>query len=395
MRLPSGPVGSPAEGKPTLSTSRIRSYGAAGMTMDDQEAVAGCPRLYKARWVDRSVPDTRAENLIYGSAVHDALYRMEAEPIGPDEALARAWPSELGPERLAEAKRDLERYLERGGPSTKYATLGVEVDLYAPLYDDPEFGEVWYSGRIDHLGVDLEDTSTLHVTDYKTNRFPPSRDAVKNDVQMQAYSWLTLRNAERWLPGKANVVVHYDPIKWYEIEWRYDDETLAVWHEWASAIARRILRDDRATPRVNPGCGWCPVKLNCPAYKKLSGPPEMLDVGVSSIDELVRWREKAAETRKVLDAGIRSADTAIEAYVANRGPVDVDGTMLELDSAWTSVVDTREAHRLLGQTFYDIAKLTKSAVEERVHDPGLREAVLKLWQRMPSGTRLKRSRVKS
>ena len=206
MLIPLGPPGSPAEDFPTLYPSRLKAYGVAPMF----DQVRGCPALYKARYVTCScghprdqhyddgpggagagclVDDTGDDGrtlcpcpgwhssierisehgspLEFGGAVHEALFHMEQHGTGPDEALRETWPPALGLDRWREASDLLEKYLERGGPMARYATLAVEVELFAELFVDDDFGPVWFGGILDWLGVDTNLTHQLHLSDYK------------------------------------------------------------------------------------------------------------------------------------------------------------------------------------------------------------------------------------
>ena len=161
MLIPLGPPESPAAGYPTLYPTRLRAYGAA----PPFDEVRGCPALYKARYVDNEIVRIAEHGspLEFGGAVHEALFHMEQHAVGPDEALRETWPAALGLDRWAEAVDLLEHYLERGGPMARYATLAVEVELFAELYVDDDFGPIWFGGIIDWLGVDTNLTDgTCH-----------------------------------------------------------------------------------------------------------------------------------------------------------------------------------------------------------------------------------------
>src|SRR4051794_1231366 len=174
------------DGVPTLSASQIRTYGAGSFRLDGYENPKGCPRQYRKKYVERVRPfEQTSMPLSYGTAIHQALQVMENEAVGPHEALERVWPADLDMTSWAEAVKDLDAYLERGGPMNLYATIANEIELSAVLYVDEEFGPVAYRGFIDWLGIDTEDPGLLHVVDYKTNRFPPSNDAVAGDVQLK------------------------------------------------------------------------------------------------------------------------------------------------------------------------------------------------------------------
>lgn len=400
MRIPEGPRGTPAEGKPTLRTSHIRAYGGAGMVLNGEDDLRGCPRQYKAKYVERRVTEGEQVNLLYGQALHQALYRMEEDMVGPEDALASAWPAQLPIEQWTEAKADLDAYLERGGPMATYGTIDVEVELYAKLYDDEEHGEVWFGGRLDWLGIDVTAPQVLHLVDYKTNRFPPSRDSVKNDVQLIGYDWLVRQNWSRIMgDGAPNVVVHLDAIKWYDVEDVHSLEQLEEWRDWASAIARRILRDEEGRPQLNPGCSWCPVKLDCPEFGKLPELGKSLDAkraqASQSLEQLVAWQDEAKETRKALDAGIEEVNRAVESEAhALGGQLRVGDSVFEVKERGVNVCDNRRAHEILGDSFYDVANVSKAAVGRLPVSKGVKEQVeWECFEKLVDGTRVVRRKA--
>ena len=175
MQIPKGP-----NGHPTVSATQLRTYGAGGFLLDQQEQEQGCPRLYKAKYIEKRVPKTdRAYPLVYGAFVHDALFLMEEEDVTPDEALERACPVDGDPARFAVARKDLTAYLERGAsPVDRFATIAVETELTALLFVDDEYGPIYWRGFLDWLGLDPDLPNTLHFVDYKTDRTPPRVERV-------------------------------------------------------------------------------------------------------------------------------------------------------------------------------------------------------------------------
>lgn len=163
MRIPDGP-----SGFPTLSPTQLRAYGAGGFRLSEQELPRGCPRQYKARYVERRVPAEFSYELDHGRFVHEVLYLMEDRGLTPDEALVAALPAGSTPESFAEARADVDAYMQRGAsPTDRYATLGVELGLDAELYVDEEFGPVRIRAIVDWVGTDTDQPNLLHVVDYK------------------------------------------------------------------------------------------------------------------------------------------------------------------------------------------------------------------------------------
>lgn len=423
MLIPNGPAGTDAEDYPTLYPSRLRAYGAA----PEHDRFRGCPAQYAARYVlcgrcghDRGVhlgacaeegcgceswrssvvEIVEADNpRDFGGAIHDALFRMEEEAIGPDQALQDVWPATQGPERFEEALDLLERYLERGGPMNRYATLAVEVELVAPLYVDDDFGPVYFGGIIDWLGLDVNESQVVHHSDYKSNQQPLKPDEVRQDLQLRGYDWLIHQNwAKLGLPGRPHTVAHMDGIRWNDVEVRYSDNDRAMWAEWAAAVARTILRDEEAEEILTPGCRWCPVRLECSAYRELPGVGASIATRArgSSLEDLWAWRTQAAEARKALDDGIKDVDRIIGQAVRDDGPVAMDGQQwTEVDDV-KSTLSVKRLHSVIGDDlFYANASVTKKATESlaKAH-PELAEQIAACWYDLVTGTKVERKKVK-
>lgn len=745
MMIPPGPTGTDAENYPTLYPSRLRRYGAA----PEHDRFRGCPAQYRAVYVtcacghdrdhhlpscadcdcDRwrsSVPKIVQPNnpAEFGGAVHAALFHMEEHAVGPEEALQHVWSEHLDVEAFTEATELLNKYLTRGGPMTRYSTLAVEIELTALLYEDEDFGPVYFSGVIDWLGLDINEAQVVHHVDYKglaldtliptpngwskmgeldvgdtvfggdgrpcsvtatsqihlnpcyqitfddgssvvcdhehrwvvsagstggrrapiepvelttqqivdrgiyspsgtrdvrvdtvaldvpdvdlpidpyvlgcwlgdgtkaagvvtsrdhrifdeirrrgyevgpvlghggrtvlglrtqlrsagllgckhapaeylrasrrqrldllaglmdtdgywntsrqravmnttqawqaeavrelvvslgwkattfdttargfgvespawqvwftptepvfkarpptdfrpstsqvptrrlirsiesvdtvptrcitvdspdhrylctehmipthnSNRQPLNPDEVRRDLQMRGYDWLVHQCWQRLgLPGRPHTVAHMDGLRWNDVETRYTDLDRAQWAEWAAAIARKILRDDKAPEVLGPGCRWCPRRFDCDAYRTLPGVGESIaarSVG-TTLDDLWAWRQQAAEVRKTLDDGIADVDRIFAERVTDEGPVVIGDTQWVEEPVERDVLDSKALHQLIGDDlFYDIAKPSKKAVEQVARaQPHLADHIWRCFERLIVNQRVVRKKV--
>lgn len=430
MMIPTGPVGTDAEGYPTLYPSRLRRYGAA----PEHDRFRGCPAQYRAIYVtcacghdrqDHDGPNGECRTAVpfeecaercekwrssvpkivqpnnpaeFGGAVHAALFHMEEHACGPEEALQYVWSEHLDVEAFAEATELLNKYLTRGGPMTRYSTLAVEIELTAMLYEDEDFGPVYFAGVIDWLGLDINESQIVHHVDYKSNRQPLNADEVRRDLQMRGYDWLVHQCWQRLgLPGRPHTIAHMDGLRWNDVEVRYTDLDRAQWAEWAAAIARKILRDTKAPEVLGPGCRWCPRRFDCAAYRTLPGVGESIaarSIG-TSLDDLWAWRQEAADVRKTLDDGIADVDRIFADRVRDEGPITIDDTIWQEEPVDRDVLDMQALHRVLGDTlFYEIAGASKKAVEQlaKAH-PDLASAMWACFDRMTVSRRVVRKKV--
>lgn len=439
MLIPLGPPGSPAEDFPTLYPSRLKAYGVAPMF----DQVRGCPALYKARYVTCScghprdqhyddgpggagagclVDDTGDDGrtlcpcpgwhssierisehgspLEFGGAVHEALFHMEQHGTGPDEALRETWPPALGLDRWREASDLLEKYLERGGPMARYATLGVEIELFAELYIDDDHGPIWFGGILDWLGVDTNLTQQLHVADYKTNAQPLSRDEVEVDAQLRGYDWLVHRNWSTTLgmPGAPSTIAHMDGLRWQDVDVQFTADDRAEWEAWAIAAARTILRDEKAPEIISEGCRWCDRKLRCSAYARLPGQAEAIKARREgkTAPELWGWRREAATAVSLLEKGIKETDAILVGIAEQEGPFVVDDQRWAMEDVESDRIDAEQLHSVIGDVlFYDAASITKKSLDQikRAH-PDLAVRIDECVSTMVVDRKVKRKKVK-
>lgn len=313
-----------------MSISQLRRYGAVDLATggeDFTETIRGCPRAYSLTYgTGRPVPEMPSRPAELGTLLHRALAYMEDNTCGPEDALGAVWPPTLGPVDMAEALRILGKYIERGGPGTKYATLAAELDLTMELYVDDLHGPVMFRGIIDSLAVDPSDPGVVHVIDYKSQARPIAKESLRGDVQLMGYVWLV---RQWWLKQHGyypeRVVAHFDALRYSDVAIEYTGSELELWWEWACAMVRTMLRDTQPAPILNEGCTWCPVRWECPAWQALPGE------GLSALARLQgatpqELGDRYVEAKKVLgllEKHVAGRQQALEAEANARGDLRV------------------------------------------------------------------------
>lgn len=387
--------------KGMLSASQFRTFGAAGLLLDEQEDDIGCPRLYQAKYIERTLPpEERSYPLNYGSYFHRILFLIEQGET-PDDALQSAIEPDVSLEMVAEARVDLENYMVRGAPSDRYGTLAVESELSAVLYVDEVFGPISFRGFIDWIGVDLDLPNVLHVTDYKTNRFPPNEADLMGDIQMRGYHWLVWKNRARWSDSESvKIITHYDAIKFREVSLQYTDQQIQDWETWAIAVARQILREEKFEPVINAGCSHCPIRRDCPAYQSL---PESADLLIAqrpeALDDLMVWRDRANAIRLTLEKEVKAIDGKMKdvAMSSSDVVVPIGGYTLEIVPNVVETADMRRLHTVLQDEFYDVISTSKAAIERLAGTdrPTLRTAALNCYEPEIKGTKVRKLKTKA
>ena len=382
----------------TISASQFRTYGTGGITLEEHEAEQGCPRKYHAKYVEGlKEPPTDSYALIYGRLFHETMFLIEQEDLTPEEALEKAFEPIMPPEMWTEARSDLENYFSRGStPSDRFGTLTVEEDLKALLYEDEDFGPIYYRGILDLIAVDLETPDVVHLVDYKTNRQPAKYDDLLGDIQLRGYHWLVKKNWSKWVAREPRIVSHLDVVKFRDVEIAYSEADIEDWHSWAVAVTRKILRDETAEPILNPGCGYCYVRDTCPAFNALPALAETLQEEGSALAdplEKLKWRDRAHDIKKLLEKGVAQIDSEFKQEAALKGRLVVGDQMWVKEPQFSNLVDIKRLHALVGdEAFYRLVSTSKTAIERFVKgkDAGEREEILSVIAREMTGTTVTR-----
>lgn len=395
------------EGRPRVSISQLRRYGAVDLATggeDHTEIVRGCPRAYALTYGDAPIPEFPSRPAELGILLHRALAWMETHSCGPEEALGAVWPATLGPLDYAEATRILEGYLARGGPMTLYATLGTEVDITQELFVDELHGPVMFRGIIDHLAVDSADPQIVHVTDLKSAARPIAKESLRGDVQLLGYTWLV---REWWLRQHGyyprRVIAHFDALRYGDTAIEYTPRELELWREWAAAMVRTMLRDTNPAPILNDGCTWCPVRWTCPAWQSLpgGGSTAVARLTGANLTQIKARYSDAAQVLKLLGALVKDHQKTLEAEVEARGSLIVG------EQEWTTEAGSKTTANVLGlvelllpdhpSAFETAVTATQASVEraaQGLDDPSLAAQVQGCVASVRSGWRIAKRKVK-
>ena len=334
-----------------LHPSKITAYGGGSFELTPGVEEPGCPRMYRMKYEESEKRAEFSERLQYGGAVHRAIDVASQNRIPLDEALQRVWPSVLGSDLYEEALRDLRMFEQR---PAKYLTVATEIELTMPLIPG-----VKLAGILDHVAVDPNDPHTIVAEDYKTNQFPPSRADVDKWVQGKVYASLARHHAKKWgIEKPVRVVARFHAIKWRPIEVVWTDQQMDTFETWAAVLARTILADEAAIPRINPGCSWCSYKEACPAFRALpqKGSTVLLErLSNQPLAERSRFLVEAKEAVRHLGAYVKDVEAALREKVQiEEEPFDAgDGFEYGLKPTnRRQVEDPQAVHAVMGDAYY-------------------------------------------
>lgn len=377
----------------TISPSQLRTYGSADVRTVDHEEDKGCPRRWKAKYVDGVKEDEKSYALEYGSMFHRAMERMVANDSDPREAVLDAIGPDASLEMVDELLADLETYLARPASETDdMAVMGTELDLKHPLFEDKEHGVIHFRAILDWVGMDPDDPSVIHIKDYKSNRSPVAGKDLVGDVQLRGQAWLVRKLAKRWTNvTNPRIIVHLDLVKFRDFQHEYSDDELDAWETWAQAMVRTILRDTKALPVLNANCSSCVVRDDCPAL--LAAPAAATKLASRNLDpdklEAGRaWRDQANAARLMLEKAVKAWDERFLTQVDAAGVVTIGSKTYTLEPNYSTTVDVFAMARLLGSDFPKVATVSKSAIDRSSLDESTKSKALALFVSEVDGRKL-------
>ncbi len=232
-----------------------------------------CPLQYLYR-VEMGLDPERTHQMWLGSLVHeiiDETQRGEIERSVEElhRVLAERWQSGMFPNRAIEHRKllDARMMLYRWVHGEKAEVRHSEVSFTFPL------DGATIRGKIDAV-FDM-DNGNARVVDYKTGRMAPSKDEVKENLQLAAY-FLALRRADELRgigkPGYLELA--------FLAKRQGDDGYMKRgfspgardgYEEWAESTIRTLLRTIRAEsfgPAPDANCYWCDFKTICPLWSE-------------------------------------------------------------------------------------------------------------------------------
>jgi hypothetical protein len=284
-----------------------------------------CPQAYKLTYIDK-IPVIKSDALTVGGIVHQiiAAYIKHLTKTGrvSDLEKLQQLTRQLGGAGPHELYRDIEDIMSLFAnsfilnfPGNILVEQEVAFDRQWQQVDwlDPK---VFFRAKIDLL-VDTKEQA--YIIDWKTDRSIPSPSAVHSSVQLLTYAYI----ASLLLPETEQFLIQFFYLHYNARPSRTlcRDEVSHI-PALISAKANTIERERKFEPRLNPNCGWCGVRHHCTAYHEL---PRSGILTIETEDEAA----KAAQTYAAL-AGL-SADLrqALEAWVAQHGPITINKEKLD------------------------------------------------------------------
>jgi hypothetical protein len=324
-------------------------------------------------------PEAQGPSTAYGSAIHEAIAHAERADASDEQAIQWAFDrfaKWLDPEDLERLRADLATYRDRDYIGVH--TVGVEEELRTPLFTF-EDQTVYLRTRIDRLYQRRDNPGVFVHVDYKSSKWPRTEQEVHEDRQL----WLTNLIVHELYPECETLIQAYDQLNFGVLTTRKTEAQRELIREWATKQIVAILHDAEMKPTRNQWCPWCPIMESCPVVPQLTefalaelaalapaekqGRKTVLNLDPDLIDVYVDALDDVALARGVLKRYDESVRDVIKGLpTPKREELGYDVTNRS-KTTWPPEA-LRAAHEVLGDEFYELVGLSKTALERRGHE---------------------------
>lgn len=196
-------------------------------------------------------------------------------------------------------------------------------DPEAGQYPEPNLGRHLFVGVVDLL--EMEDSETLVITDYKTERVLRTQAAVERDRQLRRYVGLVAKEYPQFERFRVRLVFPRFGVTREAVFHRDEGlEALEVVERQLDQLEAKVaeVRSGKAAPEKvfepTPGdaCAFCSFVRECPVFRAMNAPTV-----IQSDDEA----RKAAQEVIVLRRRIDELSKALQAYFKQAAPIVVGG----------------------------------------------------------------------
>lgn len=339
-----------------------------------------CPARFEfgmRRHTEPELPGATNGANAYGSCIHDAIHLATSKGLSDEQAIEQAWPKYaawLDPEHLTLLKEDLDSY--RGGVPIGYELIAAETDRKVPLfvYDGTQ---IFFRFKIDALYRRVDDPTSFYMRDYKSSQHRKTQKEVDEDLQMWSYNFAL----HELYPECASLLQSYEQLRFGNLTTAKNAEQRAQMKQWLVKTATAVLKDEELKPRQNQFCPWCPLAVGCSETERSTrfwkgrlavlAPQtkegrkikiEFADEG----DDLERLIEKTLPqmlvTRKHMDHVEKELKRLIEELPSEERE-RLGWRLADRKTKMFSEEGLRMVHEALGDDFYRVVTLSRSAVD--------------------------------
>lgn len=326
------------------------------------------------RWTEGSEPPERKHpDIMYGSAIHHGIEMMEKDVLSADEAAQAAFDEYgmyLDPEDMLRLEKDLATYAERDYRGVRVVAL--EGEYRVPLLVH-EGRQIYYRFKLDRLYEYIDRPGHFLHVDYKSSKWYKTAKEIREDTQMWSYNW----GIHEFFPECERLDQIYDQLMYGREQTQKNDEQRKVIRRWLQRQVRAILNDENPQPKFNDWCPWCPLLPDCPEPKRTAQfaaariaalapdpdggdkvvlDPDLIGHYIAELPEI----SKAKKALETFEEAVRKVIKELPEGVRTYHGYEAFG---KKGSVWSPIA-LREAADIMGDDFYALVKMTKTAVND-------------------------------
>jgi len=248
----------------------------------------------------------------------------------------------------------------------------VEIELALDsnfLPCDFQSDDAFVRGKIDYTYV-IEDTAV--VIDWKTNQVLPCEDEIKKDWQTRFYTLLL----DPLLPDNVTkFVVELNYLRHSKVrKLEIPRDSVNEVRKWILSCVEKIESEENFSPTPGDWCSLCGYLHRCSVARSVLAPVaeepliEKLPEKINSLEQAI----KLAGALKVIDQVRTKVHNLLKEWVAEHGPVQISGEVLDFHKSETVKWETPEQKAALAallvrngvnkEEIWDLFSVNKTAV---------------------------------
>jgi hypothetical protein len=237
---------------------------------------------------------------------------------------------------------------------------------------------IYYRARIDVLYQHLHNPGIFLSRDYKSSRWPRSRDEIDGDRQQWSYNAVIHYN----FPECTDLTQIYDQLRFGEEPIRKSAKQRSQIYRWLQQQVKAILADDVFEPKRNDKCHWCPLMMDCPVTHRsaawwkswlAANAPEkkdgrklivQLDVDHTGLEFYAEKLPEAKLVTKMLERYVTTVEDALKGLPQDRREELGYGLSKPKNTDRFDAAALRVIADMKGDDFFHLASLSKKAVND-------------------------------
>lgn len=312
-----------------------------------------------------------ADHLVFGTIIHEVLERYHRDPTKDIiEIFNEVWIKYpcTNLDYYREGNEMLKEYLiepsYHENPIARDSKGELLLERYFKFPLDKK-GKVIASGVIDR--IDHIDSTTCEIIDYKTSRMPYTKEELDKDEQLSLYALALPYVAPQYEKAKLSVIF----LRFKKLTTERTPEELELVRDFYINLFHQIRLNDNPQPKLNPYCGWCPIRnKGCPLYKELTQDEKLLLGDVPDAPrQLVEQLDSVKAKIKILEDRRYELEEALKNLIQGAGSdyIEMGSKKVYLKPRSRSFYPFEAVKEVLGEAKAEsLASISKAEVDKLI-----------------------------